>query len=230
MSYPCRRLPRLRERRPAGGRKGTRMTTREATSANPSDTARKAIDRSAATGCRAGSIVLVLLVAAVLVAAAAVFMLIGARTTPSPTFSVSWRCWRRSACSRCLRSPPASCGCRRQDAGNPLIKSLVDDAFDGVVVTDGDGRVIYANAAYLDLIDAATPATCGRSSGSSSATPMPPRPSIGCSRRRARANACRRKCASPAMKDRPARWLRLRVRPFGDGERDARLTVWSLPT
>src|SRR5208282_1991705 len=41
------------------------------------------------------------------------------------------------------------------EAGSPLLKAVVDDAFDGVVVTDSDGRVIYANAAYLDLIDAA---------------------------------------------------------------------------
>src|SRR5579864_2380304 len=39
-------------------------------------------------------------------------------------------------------------------AVSPLIKSVVDGAFDGIVVTDADGRVVYANAAYLDLIDA----------------------------------------------------------------------------
>jgi two-component system cell cycle sensor histidine kinase/response regulator CckA len=33
---------------------------------------------------------------------------------------------------------------------------------------------------------------------------------------------------SPATKGRPARWLRLRVRPLGDGARERRLTVWSL--
>ena len=40
------------------------------------------------------------------------------------------------------------------DTGNPLIKGLVDGAFDGIVVTDNAGRVLYANAAYLQLVDA----------------------------------------------------------------------------
>ena len=32
---------------------------------------------------------------------------------------------------------------------------MVDEAVDGILVTDPRGRVIYANAAYLDLVDAA---------------------------------------------------------------------------
>ena len=42
-----------------------------------------------------------------------------------------------------------------KDGGNPLIKAVVDGAFDGILVTDAGGRVIYANAAYLELVDAA---------------------------------------------------------------------------
>src|ERR1700690_2232035 len=38
---------------------------------------------------------------------------------------------------------------------NPLLKAVVDSAFDGIVVTDQSGRVFYANATYLDLIGAA---------------------------------------------------------------------------
>ena len=40
------------------------------------------------------------------------------------------------------------------ESANPLIKAVVDGAFDGIVVTDKDGRVVYANAAYLDLTEA----------------------------------------------------------------------------
>ena len=42
-----------------------------------------------------------------------------------------------------------------RDQGNPLLKSVVDGAFDGIVVSDQAGRVLYANATYLDLIGAA---------------------------------------------------------------------------
>ena len=39
--------------------------------------------------------------------------------------------------------------------GNPLLKAVVDNAFDGILVTDQSGRVFYANPTYLDLIGAA---------------------------------------------------------------------------
>src|SRR5271167_16540 len=117
-------------------------------------TARRAVDRSAsASAKRTGSVILVLLVAAVLVAAATAFVVLG-RGNAEPyilgflavlatvgIFSLF------ALASGILRLPTA-------EPVNPLIRSLVDDAFDGVLVTDGDGRVIYANTAYLDLIDA----------------------------------------------------------------------------
>ena len=43
----------------------------------------------------------------------------------------------------------------RREQGNPLLKAVVDNAFDGILVTDQSGRVFYANATYLDLIGAA---------------------------------------------------------------------------
>ena len=39
---------------------------------------------------------------------------------------------------------------------HPLLKTVVDNEFDGVVVTDARGQVVYANVAYLDLIAAAS--------------------------------------------------------------------------
>src|SRR5207245_1350495 len=42
-----------------------------------------------------------------------------------------------------------------KDYAGPLIKSVVDGAREGILVTDSSGRVIYANRAYLDLIEAA---------------------------------------------------------------------------
>src|SRR6185295_15880811 len=41
-----------------------------------------------------------------------------------------------------------------KDTGNPMIRAVTDGAFDGIVVTDAGGRVMYANAAYLALVDA----------------------------------------------------------------------------
>ncbi|MGB6542744.1 MAG: PAS domain-containing protein, partial [Xanthobacteraceae bacterium] len=113
--------------------------------------ARKAVDRSA--GGRSGSVILVLMVAAMLVAAASAIVVLG-RGSAEPYILVFLAVLATVgvfslfalACG-ILRLPTA-------DSGSPLIKSLVDDSFDGVAVTDRGGGVIYANAAYLDLIGA----------------------------------------------------------------------------
>ena len=41
-----------------------------------------------------------------------------------------------------------------KDGANPLIRGLVDGASNAILVTDSAGRVVYANAAYLRLIEA----------------------------------------------------------------------------
>ncbi len=188
--------------------------------------ARKAVDRSAGAA-RSGSVILVLLVAGMLVAAATGFMVLG-RDSAEPyilgflavlatvgVFSMF------ALASGILRLPTAQ-------PANPLIKSLVDDAFDGILVTDGDGRVIYANAAYLDLIDAAD------------ASEMRPveRVFIGDAdaseaiyrllKAAREGKRLQEEVRVAGLKGRPARWLRLRVRPLGESGRDRRLTVWSI--
>src|SRR5208282_5004788 len=144
-----------------------------------------------------------------------------ARAPPSRTSWASWRYWPRSGYFRCSRLPAAA-------ASSPLIKAVVDDAVDGLVVTDSDGRVLYANAAYLDLIDAAD------------ANDMRPVERVFIDDADASEAIYRLlKAASDGKrlqeevriagtKGRPARWLRLRVRPLGDGKRKQRFTVWSL--
>jgi two-component system, cell cycle sensor histidine kinase and response regulator CckA len=189
-------------------------------------TARKAVDRSAGAA-RTGSVILILLVAAMLVAAATGFVVLG-RGVAEPyilgflavlaTVGVFSLFALAAGILRLLTAEPV----------NPLIKSLVDDALDGLVVTDGEGRVIYANAAYLDLIDAAD------------ASDMRPveRVFIGDAdaseaiyrllKAAREGKRLQEEVRVVGIKGRPARWLRLRVRPLGESGRDRRLTVWSL--
>jgi two-component system cell cycle sensor histidine kinase/response regulator CckA len=201
------------------------MTTDSVTD-NSATAVRRAIDRSAG-GARAGSIILVLLVAAILIAAATGIVVLG-RSNAEPyilgflavlatvgVFSLF------ALAAGILRLPAA-------EAANPLIKSLVDDAFDAILVTDGEGRVVYANAAYLDLIDAAA------------ADDMRPveRVFIGDAdaseaiyrllKAAREGKRLQEEVRVAGMKGRPARWLRLRVRPLGESARERRLTVWSL--
>ena len=100
---------------------------------------------------------------------------------PRPT---SWRCWRALGTVGVFALFAMASGIMRlsgKDQGNPLLKAVVDKAFDGILVTDQAGRVFYANATYLDLIGAKRPATtCGRSSGCSSAIRTCRNRSSGC--------------------------------------------------
>ena len=187
---------------------------------------RKSVDRSAGAG-RTGSVILVLLVAAILVGAAAGFVVLG-RGSAEPYILVFLAVLATVGVFSLFAL--ASGILRLQAAGpaNPLIKTVVDEAFDGILVTDAEGRVIYANAAYLDLIDAAD------------ANEMRPveRVFIGDAdaseaiyrllKAAREGKRLQEEVRVAGLKGRPARWLRLRVRPLGERGRDRRLTVWSL--
>jgi two-component system cell cycle sensor histidine kinase/response regulator CckA len=111
---------------------------------------------------------------------------------------------------------------------NPLLRGIVDNAGDAIVVSDQGGQVLYANAAYLDLVDATDAADV---------RPVErvfigdPDVSESIYRLLKAAREGRRqqeevRVAGPAGA--PARWLRLRVRPFGPNKSDVRLTVWAI--
>jgi two-component system, cell cycle sensor histidine kinase and response regulator CckA len=111
------------------------------------------------------------------------------------------------------------------EGANPLLKTVVDEAFDGFVVTDRDGRVIYANSAYLDLIDAIDARDLrpvervfiGDADASEAIYRL-----LKAAREGKR---LQEEVRIAATKGRPARWLRLRVRPLGGRNR---MTVWAL--
>ena len=115
-----------------------------------------------------------------------------------------------------------------KDQGNPLLKSVVDGAFDGIVVTDHAGRVFYANSTYLDLIGA---------TGANDVRPIErvfigdPEVSESIYRLLKAAREGRRlqeEVRISGTSGEHVRWLRMRVRPLGEKRRDARMTVWSI--
>src|SRR6516162_5540230 len=202
------------------------MTTTHGIAQDSTAGVRKSVDRSAGAG-RTGSVILVLLVAAILVGAAAGFVVLG-RGSAEPYILVFLAVLATVGVFSLFAL--ASGILRLQAAGppNPLIKTVVDEAFDGILVTDAEGRIIYANAAYLDLIDAAD------------ANEMRPveRVFIGDAdaseaiyrllKAAREGKRLQEEVRVPGIKGRPARWLRLRVRPLGEGKSASRLTVWSL--
>jgi two-component system cell cycle sensor histidine kinase/response regulator CckA len=184
---------------------------------------RTAFDRSLSAP-RGGSIGIVLLVAVLLVVAAAGVVYVGREH--SATYILALLALLGTVGVFALFALAA--GILRlagKEHSNPVLKAVVDNAFDGIVVTDAAGRVFYANATYLDLI------------GSADAGDVRPieRVFIGDPDvseaiyrllKAAREGRRLQEEVRIAGADN-ARWLRLRVRPLGQGK-DAKLTVWSI--
>jgi len=187
---------------------------------------RQAFDKTQSAP-RSGSVGMVLLVALLLVAAAAGLIYIG--PDYAETYIMALLAGLGTIGVFALFA--IASGIMRltsKDHGNPLLKAVVDNAFDGLLVTDQAGRVFYANATYLDLIGAAD---------GSDVRPIErvfigdPDVSESIYRLLKAAREHRRlmeevRIAGPTRE--PARWLRLRVRPLGAGKHDSKMTVWSI--
>ncbi len=188
--------------------------------------ARQAFDKSQSAP-RAGSVGMVLLVALALVAAAAGLIYIGREHAEAYILGVLATLGTIgvfalfATAAGVLRLTSA-------DPGSPLLKTVIDNAFDGVLITDQGGRVFYANATYLDLIGAAD---------NNDVRPIEqvfigdPDVSESIYRLLKAAREGRRLSEEVRIAGKTGesgRWLRLRVRPLGDSKRDARMTVWSI--
>ncbi|HEY2184144.1 MAG TPA: PAS domain-containing protein [Xanthobacteraceae bacterium] len=116
----------------------------------------------------------------------------------------------------------------RREAASPLLKAVVESATDGIAVTDANGRVVYANAAYRGLTAAGE---------ADEVRPVErvfigdPGVSESVYRLMQAAREGRRsqeEVRVGAHKGEEGRWLRIRVRPLEAAKRDGRMTVWSL--
>jgi two-component system cell cycle sensor histidine kinase/response regulator CckA len=111
---------------------------------------------------------------------------------------------------------------------SPILKSLVDRAPDGLLVTDGSGRLLYANAAYLDLIKAADPNDARpieRAFGGEAGVAEAVYRLLRAARENRR---LQEEVRIGGRRDEPPRWLRLKVRPLGNGHDPGGLAVWTV--
>jgi two-component system, cell cycle sensor histidine kinase and response regulator CckA len=190
------------------------------------DTTRAPIDRTGGSRGR-GSIGLVLLIALVLVGAAAGLILIGREQAEPYVFALL----AVLAMVGVFLLFALAAGILRtsgREAASPLLKAVVDHANEGILVTDSGSRVLYANTAYVRLVEA---------SGPDDVRPVErvfigdPGVSEAVYRLLRAAREGRRgqeEVRVGARKGEPGRWLRIRVRPLGEGKRESRMTVWSL--
>jgi two-component system cell cycle sensor histidine kinase/response regulator CckA len=187
---------------------------------------RAAIDRGAGAG-RGGSILLVLLVAGLLLVAASAIALLG-RQHAEPYILVFLAVLASVGVFGLFALASGILRLSAAPAGNPLMQSVLDSAFDAIVVTDQAGRLIYANAAYLDLIGAADAQDArpveGVFIGDADASEAIYR-LLKAAREGKRLHE---EVWIAAARGRPARWLRMKIRPLGAAGRGRGLTVWSV--
>jgi two-component system, cell cycle sensor histidine kinase and response regulator CckA len=194
--------------------------------ASPPNAGRQAFDNSLSAP-RGGSVGMVLLVALLLIAAAAGLVYVGQDHAELYILALLGVLGTVGVFALfAMASGIMSLSGR--DRGNPLLKTVVDHAFDGVVVTDQAGRVFYANATYLNMIGAAD---------NNDVRPIErvfvgdPEVSEAVYRLLKAAREGRKQQEevriAGAGKD-AARWVRLRVRPLGETQREARMSVWAV--
>jgi two-component system cell cycle sensor histidine kinase/response regulator CckA len=193
------------------------------------DLSRMAVDRTR-SGRYGGSVGLVLLVALILAAAGAGFALVG-RANVAPYLLALLALLAMVGVFLLLAVAAGILRLSGSETGNPIIKGVIDSAHDGLLVTDAGGRVVYANAAYLELTGAA---------GSEDTRPIErvfvgdPGVSEAVYRLLRAAREGRRQQEEVRVSGRKGeagRWLRLRVRPLAQGRdfgRSSGLTVWSV--
>jgi two-component system cell cycle sensor histidine kinase/response regulator CckA len=111
---------------------------------------------------------------------------------------------------------------------HPLLKTVIDNAIDGIVVTDQRGTVFYANAAYLDLIGAADPDDVRPIERVFIGDPDVSEAIYRLLKAAREGRRLQEEVRVGNVTGAAGRWLRLRVRPLGSAKHDARMTVWSV--
>ena len=190
------------------------------------DIVRAALDRTS-SGQHGGSISLVLAIATVLVGATVGLVLIG-RGHAEPYVLGFLALMAMIGVFLLFALAAGILRMAGKDVANPLLKSVVDGANEALLVTDHAGRVIYANAAYLDLIGATA---AGEVRPVERVFIRDPGVSEAVYRLLRAAREGRRlqeEVRVGGHKGESGRWLRMRVRPLRDGKRATPMTVWSL--
>src|SRR3954466_3734489 len=178
---------------------------------------------------RSGSIVLVLLVAAGIVAVAVALMTIG-RAQAQPYILGVLALLAMVGLFNLFAFAAGIIRFTDRAADDPVMGRIADHAHDGLAVTDPKGHVVYSNAAYLALTGAASP---------QDVRPIErvfignPDVSEAVFRLLKAAREGKRqqeevRIAATGAEGSHGRWLRMRVRPLGAGKREAKYAVWSI--
>ena len=176
---------------------------------------------------RSGSIILVLLVAAGIVAVAVALMTIG-RAQAQPYILGVLALLATVGLFNLFAFAAGIIRFTDRTAADPVMGRIADHAHDGLAVTDSRGHVVYSNAAYLALTGAATAQDVrpvervfiGNPDVSEAVFRL-----LKAAREGKRQQEEVRITGSDGAQ---GRWLRMRVRPLGQAKREAKYAVWSI--
>ncbi|WP_426443223.1 cell cycle histidine kinase CckA [Bradyrhizobium genosp. P] len=179
---------------------------------------------------RGGSIVLVLLIAAGIVAVAVWLMTIG-RSQAQPYILGVLALLATVGLFNLFAFAAGIIRFSDRASDDPVMGRIADHAHDGLAVTDSRGHVVYSNAAYLTLTGAAGPQDVrpvervfiGNPDVSEAVFRL-----LKAAREGKRQQEEVRIAGHDGGQGGQGRWLRMRVRPLGQTKREAKYSVWSV--
>jgi two-component system cell cycle sensor histidine kinase/response regulator CckA len=182
-----------------------------------------AVDRTR----RGGSVTLVLIVAGGLIGLAAALLLIG-RGRAEPYILAVLATLAVVGVFSLLAVAAGILRLSTQESGDSFFSLLAGTAQDGILVTDGGGRVLYANQTYAALAQAADADDVRPVERAFAGDPDVSEAVYRLVKSAREGRRHQEEVRVPGPGGEPARWLRFRVRPLGERGRDARATVWTV--
>ena len=176
---------------------------------------------------RSGSIVLVLLVAAGIVAIAVVLMTIG-RAQAQPYILGVLALLAMVGLFNLFAFAAGIIRFTDRTADDPVMGRIADHAYDGLAVTDSRGHVVYSNAAYLTLTGAATAQEVRPIERVFIGNPDVSEAVFRLLKAAREGKRQQEEVRIAGQDGAHGRWLRMRVRPLGASKREAKYSVWSI--
>ncbi|CAN7335307.1 response regulator [Bradyrhizobium sp. LjRoot220] len=176
---------------------------------------------------RSGSIVLVLLVAAGIVAVAVVLMTIG-RAQAQPYILGVLALLAMVGLFNLFAFAAGIIRFTDRSADDPVMGRIADHAYDGLAVTDSRGHVVYSNAAYLALTGAASPQEVRPIERVFIGNPDVSEAVFRLLKAAREGKRQQEEVRIAGTDGAHGRWLRMRVRPLGASKREAKYSVWSI--
>jgi two-component system, cell cycle sensor histidine kinase and response regulator CckA len=176
---------------------------------------------------RSGSIVLVLLVAAGIVAAAIALMTIG-RAQAQPYILGLLALLAMVGLFNLFAFAAGIIRFADRAGDDPVMGRIADHAYDGLAVTDPRGHVLYSNAAYLALTGAATAQDVRPVERVFIGNPDVSEAVFRLLKAAREGKRQQEEVRIAGTDGSHGRWLRMRVRPLGEGKRQAKYAVWSI--